>query len=390
MTKPVTGTLAFSVSTPDEMWREAITGVPAERVSRSMAIRVPAVKKARDLICGTLGALPAKAYNAKREEIDNPLLAQPERGVARSVTMTRIVEDMLFEEVCWLQITEFGPNGYPSKVKRLRPRSVDVRQVGAMVQTRDGHHGQTWEYVPDSQLIRIDSPNDGLLIAGAPAILDALLLARTASGYAKDPMPLGYFAPISPDVEPGTEAEVQDILDKWAAARRNNSWGYVNGSLKAETLTWSPQDLQLGDARDYAVVEIARLTGLDADELSVNTTTRTYVNAEQRRLDLIDFTLAPYITAIEDRLSMEDVTPRGHKVRFDFAGFLRSDTLTRLQTYQLGRTVGVYDSERIAKIENIPSAEPEVDISALARQVGQQPAPQERPTQAAPTQGGKP
>jgi phage head maturation protease len=350
--------LNFSLELPPEM---AVGGYLADgslepRVGREVAMSVPAVKRARDLIAGTLGSVPIQAYNPNREAIPNPLLNQPEIDFARSVTMTRTIEDMLFEGRSWWRITKFGWHGYPVKVRRLEPRSVIVREDAVVFESSDGTpQGMAMVPIPDAELIRIESPNDPLLKAGARAIRACLLLDQTASRYAKNPVPQGYFTPADDMADP-TEDEVTQILDKWAAANGKRSWAYVSSALKANLLQWNPEQLQLGAARDYAALEIARLAGVDPEDLGINTTSRTYQNAEMRRLDLLDFTLKAYVTAVEDRLSMGDVLPLNHYARYQFDSFLRSDTESRMNVYKIGREVGVYNDERIAKLENIPTA----------------------------------
>jgi len=364
--RPVSSSVTFQANVPPEMLGLVGDVALAPRVSRAQAMSVPAVKRGRDLICGTLGTLRLKKYDARRRVLPSELLDQPEGDVARSVSMTRTVEDMLFEARAWWRITEFDGDGYPSKVVRLDPRTVTVRENARIYVSRDGvTQGQALEYVPDDELIRIDSPNDALLVAGASAIRSALLLDRTASRYAQDPLPLGYFTPEDPD-EDLEDEEVEKALDDWDDARHRRSWGYIGGGLKANALQWSPEQLQLSGARDYAVLEISRLIGVDPEELGVSTTSRTYANSEQRRLDMIDFTLAAYVSAIEDRLSMADVTPPGYYVRAEYGGFLRSDTKTRMETYKVGREVGVYNDQRIAELENIPTATPPRPVPARA------------------------
>jgi hypothetical protein len=66
--------------------------------------------------------------------------------------------------------------------------------------------------------------------------------------------------------------------------------------------------------------------------------------------------LAAYVVAIEDRLSMPDVTPPGYYVKAEYGGFLRSDTASRMVTYEVGRRVGVFDDERIGELEDLPTA----------------------------------
>jgi hypothetical protein len=223
------------------------------------------------------------------------------------------------------------------------------------------------EWVPDDQLIRIDSPNAPLLTAAASAIRAARGLDVAASRYANDPLPLGYFTPTG-DTDPGDDGDIEELLDDFEDSMTRRTWAYVGAGLEARPLQWSPEQLQLGASRDYAVLEIARAIGVDPEELGVSTTSRTYANAEQRRLDMIDFTLAAYVTALEDRLSMPDVTPPGYYVKAEYGGFLRSDTASRMVTYEVGRRVGVYDDERIAELEDIPTARVRKAAQAAAPQ----------------------
>lgn len=358
--------VAFELNAPSDLLNGgSTTGALAPRVGRDEALTVGAVRRSRDLIAGTLGTLPLRLLDTGRNSISSELLEQPEDDVARSVTMTRTVEDMFFEERAWWRITEFGAHGYPSKVRRLEPRSVLVQTDAKVYVSSDGGRPQgiANEIVPDAELIRFDSPNPGLLKSAARAIRMAIALDQAADGYTKNPLPLGFFTPSDgfADQEPG---EIQPLLDEWEAARSERSWGYIGAALKANILQWDPEKLQLQSARDTAVLEIARHAGIDAEDLGVSTTTRTYQNAEQRRLDLVDFTLAAYVAALESRLSMRDIFPPGHQVQVDYAGFLRSDTLTRMQTYEVGRRVGVYDDKRIAEIEKIPSAKPQAAPAA--------------------------
>lgn len=371
--------VSFTLNIPAEMTEGGgVTGWAAPRVSREFAMAVGAVKRGRDLIAGTLGTLRMERHDSGRRVVSCELLEQPEEDVARSVTMTMSVEDMLFEGRAWWRILDFDASGYPAKIRRLEADSVNVMRNGRVYVSAAGvSQGQALEWVPDAQLIRIDSPNDPILIVAARAIRAAAALERTAARYADEPLPLGYFTPRE-GVDVGDETEIEEILDDFEDARARRAWAYVGAGLDPHVLQWNPEQLQLGKSRDTAVLELARHMGVDPEELGVSTTTRTYANAEQRRLDLVDFTLAAYVTAIEDRLSMADVTPPGHYVRANYGGFLRSDTLTRMQTYEVGRRVGVYNDQRIAELEDIPSAKPQQAPAPPAAAVAAPAQPQQQ------------
>jgi phage head maturation protease len=357
---------------------------PAPRVSRREAMQVGAVKRGRDLIAGGIGTLPLQMFapdkTPARRDLQQ-LLDQPEPDVPRSVTMTRTIENLMFEERAWWRVLQLGSHGFPVKVRRLDPRSVNVKPDGKVYVSRGGQHqGTGEEWVPDDQLIRFDSPNDALLVAGARAIRTALMIDSATQRYSEDPVPLGWFESID-DADPFEDADdpnaaAQKFLDEWAAARRARAWGFVPPGLKLANGNWSPREMQMADARSAAVVELARVMGVDPEDLGVSTTSRTYFNAESKRKDKLDFTLLGYIAAVQDRLTMPDVTPRGYFVRFNLDAFLRTDTLTRYQSYEIGQRVGAIDGKReVRELEDKPPlSDPESEEDAVSNQPDQEPS----------------
>jgi len=304
---------------------------------------VPAVKRGRDIVPGVLGTLPVDLYDAERNLSRSSLLEQPEVGIPRSVTMIRTFEDMWFEGVAWWMVTEYGWHGYPTKVKRLDPTTVTVKQDGKVYTTRSGNTGVVWEWVPDYDLIRFDSPNDPLLIAGARAIRTALKLDSAAANYAGGNQPLDWFA--SKDGYDPEQEELDEFLDGWEAARRQHATGYVPAWAEYKNAGWNPQQLQLAEARQHAVLELARAMGVGPEDLGIPVPTNTYFNAEDRKQHRLQNTLRAYIAAFEDRLSMNDVTPRGYTVRLNLGDLLRSDDQTRMNVATQGMYAKVLSPE---------------------------------------------
>lgn len=339
-----------------ESYTSPTASVP--RVSRKEAVQVPAVKRSRDLIAGSLGQLPLSVVRANLTVETTSWLQQPEKNVPRSVTMTRLVEDLLYEQIAWWRIVETDYRDFPARVKRLRPGQVSIDEDEGKVYV-DGKH------VPDEQLIRFDSPNDALLIAGARAIRQCLLLDQAAQRYAEGAPPGDYFTPADPTVDPfETPEELQTaLLDPWQTARQARSTAYIPAAVNYHSGGFNPEQLELADQRQHAVLEIARVAGIDPEELGVSTTSRTYANQYDRRKNFLDFTLGAYRAAIEDRLSMGDITPRGSVVRFDLDAFLRSDAESRYRAYELGLKVGAIAPEEIRPAEGkpqLPAVQPAV------------------------------
>lgn len=343
----------FEVDIPPEM-REGWTagGSIAPRISKNEALQVPAVLRSRNLIAGTLSRLPMHVRDKERRmATPTTLLDQINPDLPNVVTLAMTYEDLLFEGESWWRVLDYGFHGYPTFAEHVDVQRVHIAKYG----TEDKGQVYIDGYpVRDDQVIRFCSPNPALLRHAARAIRTCLQLDKTATMYVEAPMPLGYFAPREGQRIKEDEATIQAMLDKWEVARRTKAWGYVGASLEAKVLQFNAEQIQLADQRQHAVLEIARAAGVDPEDLGVSTTSRTYQNSEQRRMDLLDFTMAAYVAAVEQRLSMGDVLPRGYYAKVNFDGFLRADTKTRMETYKLALETGALNEKEIRELEDRP------------------------------------
>lgn len=353
----------FAVNIPAEFF--GLSGydqpVPyASRVDRRSALSVPAVKKARDLIAGSIGQLPLELHAPDRSVVSWPLFDQPEAGVARSITMTRIAEDLLLYGVAWLRVTHTNYRGYPFQVVRLDPTTVTVNEESKVYYSRSGS-GMASVYLPDDQLIRIDSPNDPLLEAGARAIRTCLALDSTTNQAAKALPPLSYFSPKdgvdfetdSEDEDADQDTFIQELLDGWENNRGNRRTAWVPGSLVLNTVGWNPEELQLDLLKTQAVCDIARLCNLDPSDLGASQTSLTYFNAQDRDRVFLRSALGPYIGAIEGAFTMH--SPIGYYAKANTSAFLRTDDKSRYEAYALGKPLGVYTDDEIRALEDKPA-----------------------------------
>ena len=84
-------------------------------VTREQAMQVPAVARARNIICATIGSLPLEV----RRESNNsrvptpPFIRQPDPRMTGQSVYTFLAEDILFTGNGYLQILELGADGRP-------------------------------------------------------------------------------------------------------------------------------------------------------------------------------------------------------------------------------------------------------------------------------------
>lgn len=332
------------------------------RAGRAEALSVAPVLRARNLICST-ATLPLIQYDSAWNRVRLPLLEQIDPDVANVVTLAQTTEDLLFEGISWWRITAWDYAGYPIYARHLDYSSVSLQPPGGRspaplpsgYDPREAVIYYDGEPIPASRVIRFDSPNPGLLSAAGRAIRRAILLDTASALYADNPRPLDYFSP-SEGADPADDATIQGLLNEWAGWRKTRTTGYVPAGLEYNSVDVpTPADLQLVEVIKQAHLAIANATGLDPEDLGISTTSRTYQNGVDRRQDRINDTFSPYMSAITQRLSMPDVTKRGHQVKHDLDDYLRADPKTRSEFYMNAKAAGWMTSDEMRDEERRPA-----------------------------------
>jgi hypothetical protein len=336
---------------------QAVTNLQLLTVTRREAMTVPAIARARNLIANTIAGLPIKYYvdnettGQSRELTRLPWMRQLEPATPRSTTLAYLVDSMLFFGRGYLRVRDvYEEDG--------RPRSFEWVDPAYVTFDVDMETGRITRYylnlnpAPMSgvgSLVVFPGPDEGILVRGATTVRTCVELERAARNFAESPTPAVTLKNEGMDLPAD---QVEALLARWKDSRRNSAVGYLSSALSIATHGFSPADLTLVDARRFQVEEAARLTGIPAWYLGADTgSSMTYSNLNSSRRDLIDFSLAPYETAIEQRLSMDDVTPRGHHVAFSFTDFLRSTPIERAQLYDSLVRNGILTPEEARDME---------------------------------------
>lgn len=369
----------YDVSPPrpiDQMFLE-MRGAGAS-ISREQALTVPAMIRARNMIC-SLATLPLVQLDRANNTIRNPLLEQIDNDVANVVTLAQTFEDLVMDAISWWEITSFAADGFPMTATRRDPNTVTLqppntfRAPSPLPSGEDPRKASVWvdgREVPVTSMIRFDSPNPAVLTSAGRSLRRAVQFEQAAAMYSQDWRALEYFTPAE-DADELEDDEVQDVLDQWKDSRRKRATGYVPRSMKLNVLdSPTPADLQLSELRREAKLDIANALGIDPEDLGVSTTSRTYANAVDRRRDRINDVLAPYMKAVTDRLSMPDVTKRGNHVVFNLDDYLKSNPTERFAVYKAALDMGVITREEIREREGEPAMPATEDTPAV------EPAPQ--------------
>lgn len=325
-------------------------------VGRDEAMSVPSVARCRNLIACTIGGLPMELYKKSTgEELGKPLwLEQPSTTQPRSVTIAWTVDSLIFFGVAYWRVTEvYFDDGRPARFEWVAPGRVSF--------TTDGNTNFITQYTIDGSpvpmsglgsLVTFQAQDEGILQRGARTLRSAIDLEKAARVATSTPMPSGVIKNTGADLAP---AEVQGILASWKAAREQRSTAYLTSTLEYQPTAFSPRDMMFVDAIQNTATQIARMMNVPAYYISADmNNSMTYANVQDERKQFVALSLAPYINAIQDRLSMDDITARGNIVKFDVdSAFLRVDPMERLNVIEKMLSLGLITLDQAMEMEDL-------------------------------------
>lgn len=325
-------------------------------IDRMSALSIPAVSRCRNLICGVIGSMELSLQSKKTDEDlpPYPWITQPSLNQPLAVTLAFTVDSLLFFGVSYWEITEvYADNGYPARFNwvansRVIPKYnktntfIEGYQVDGFVRPMSGV----------GSLVTFQSMNDGILNIGGRTLKQALDIDKASAVAASTPMPSGVLKSSGPDMN---EAEVTGLLSAWRTARNNRSTAFLTSSIDFIPTSFSPKDQMLQEAKQYMATEIARLCNVPAYYISADmNNSMTYSNVQDERRQFVSLSLQPYITAIEARLSMNDITPSTQYVEFDLdSGFLRANPMERLNVIEKMLNLGLIDIPQAMAMEEL-------------------------------------
>jgi phage portal protein BeeE len=325
-------------------------------VGRDEAMSVPSVARCRNLLCSTIAGLPLELYRKSTgEELGSPLwLEQPSVSQPRSITIAWTVDSLLFFGVAYWRVTEvYFDDGRPARFEWIAPGRVSY--------TTDPNTNFITQYTVDGtpvpmsglgSLVTFQAQDEGILQRGARTLRSAIDLEKAMRVATSTPMPSGVLKNTGADL---SQEEVQAILAAWKSAREQRATAYLTSTLDYQPTSFSPRDMMFVDAIQNTATQIARMMNVPAYYISADmNNSMTYANVQDERKQFVALSLAPYINAIQDRLSMDDITARGNIVKFDVdSAFLKTDPMERLNVIEKMLNLGLITLDQAMEMEDL-------------------------------------
>ena len=307
-----------------------LTNQLAGRTNRTTAMQIPAFVDALKTYTHTISAFGLREYRYDQPVVARSFLQMPSKIYPYASVIQRTLSDLLMYDRAYWLVTERTFDGYPSSIEVMRVEDViDTPAVFVGIAENYQPPADPFYYlarqVPTRDVIKFyGSGEGGWLANGATAITTAAALEAATLMYSETPIPTVALKNSGPDL-PAEQVDL--LLAAWEEARANRGTAYLNNTIDAQVMGFSARDVQLVEAKNLVAIAIARLANLDPVWVGAGIpgSSLTYANRTDLYRGLLDTALRPIMSLFEQRLSMPDVTPRGHTIKFDTTAFLRAN-----------------------------------------------------------------
>ena len=325
-------------------------------IDRNFALQVSSVARCRNLVAGVISSIDLGLYKKSTgEKLGSPVwLEQPDQRQPRSVTIAATVDSLMFFGICYWRVTSlYADDGRPSGFEWVANNRVTY--------TTNKYGTEVQDYFVDGQLVPMggigslvtfQSLLPGVLQSASTTIKAAWDVQKAAAVSAATPMATTILKNNGADLP---ESQIQGILAGWNSARKNRSTAYLTSTLSAENIGFSPKEMGYVDFSQYLATEISRAMNVPSYLISADmNNSMTYQNILDGRKEFVAYSLQPYISAIEDRLSMNDITNSSNQVRFAVDDtFLRVDAKDRLDIIEKMLNLDLIDVDQARQMEQL-------------------------------------
>jgi HK97 family phage portal protein len=325
-------------------------------IDRNFALQVASVARCRNLIAGVISSIDLALYKKSTgEKLGSPVwLEQPDIRQPRSVTISMTVDSLIFYSVAYWRVTSlYADDGRPSGFEWIANNRVTYTTDQYGTEIKD--YFVNGEKVPMSgigSLVTFQGLTPGVLDTAGTTIRAAYDIQKAAAVSAATPMATTVLKNNGADLP---ESQVQGLLAAWKASRASRSTAYLTSTLSVENIGFSPKDMAYTDASQYLATEISRSMNVPSYLISADmNNSMTYQNILDGRREFMAYSLQPYISAIEDRLSMNDITNSQNQVRFAVDDtFLRANAKDRLDIIEQMLNLNLIDVNQARSMESL-------------------------------------
>ncbi|MFJ4365076.1 phage portal protein [Streptomyces chartreusis] len=335
-------------------------------VSEAGALRLTPVFAAGRLLATSVASLPIHQYRMVGETTSKLPLASLFRKPASQGTiddwLKRAMLSLVYRGNAVGLVMERDWLEFPTKIEWLNPADVFVQDSNA-IGTRGSFTDPVWSYcgieLPSEDVVHIPWMTMPGRVWGLSPI--AAYAVTVSTGLAAQKFIDDYFR--AGGQPPGRFKNTMQTIDQGQArviktrvvqAIRSHEPIVFGKDWDYEPISVSVQEAQFVETQRLTATQIAAIYGIPPEKIGGETGgSYTYSSPEQRQIEFIQDALLPYLVSLQNHLS--ELLPRGQCIRFDADALIRVDLAGRMDSYEKGRLIGLWNIDEIrAKEDEAP------------------------------------
>ncbi|WP_405769296.1 phage portal protein [Actinacidiphila glaucinigra] len=322
------------------------------------ALRLAPVYAATRLLADSVASLPLRSYrqtpSGRTPALAPSLFRRPAAVGTRYDWMHRCMTSLTLRGNAYGLVVAWGPDGWPSQIEWLHPDDVSIEDNLAAY--------PVWYYkgrrIEDGQMFHIPAYTLPGQILGLSPI--AYFAMTTDTGLLAERFGHDWFQNGStPSAVLETDGEVSRenaliLKQRFKEAAAGRDVVALGLGTKYRAISVPANESQFLETIKATANTIAAIYGVPPEKVGGTTgNPLTYTTVEQNSIDLLTWTLRPWLARLEEALSM--LRPPTEECAFDADAMLRTDTLTRYRTYQIARAIGLNNIDELrAKEDEAP------------------------------------
>ncbi|MFJ5644052.1 phage portal protein [Streptomyces sp. NPDC093223] len=330
------------------------------------ALRLGPVLAAGRLLAATISGMPLCVYrqmgDAKQELAPPSLFVQPSAQGTLHDWVFRAVTSLAYRGNAIGVVTARDYLEYPTEIEWLDPacvlcedRLAPMGEPGSFTNPKFSYLG---ERLPNEDVVHIpwfQLPGRvwGLSPIGAYAVTVSTGLAAqqfSDDWFRSGGVPPGRFKNSMQTVD---QKDANVIKRRLVQAIRSHEPIVYGKDWEYEPFTVSPNEAKFVETMRLTASTIASIYGIPPEMIGGETGgSMSYSSPEQRQIELVQFSLLPWLALLESHLSA--LLPRGQYVKFDPDVLIRADLLTRFEVHEKKRLIGWDNIDGLRALEDEP------------------------------------
>lgn len=293
------------------VWSD-IFDAPFTPLSRGEALSIPAVSKARNLLVSSIAKYPLVALKGEAQVVDQPtFLYRTDTPVSPFQRMVATVDDMFFDgRALWG--VERGADDQITDAAWIPRNEWEVHDGKILVKDRP---------VDEKDVLYFQGNSEGLLNIASRTLRGAISVEQSWTQRAQTPLPGIEVRVTDKDVR-YTQKELDSYKAQWVAAHMANQPAVGVSPYGIEVVDHGSTETTLFvEGRNAVRLDVGAFASIPSQlmDSTLSQSSLTYSTQEGARNRFFEETLPFWMGPIEQRLSQDDVVPRGQRVRFDMS-----------------------------------------------------------------------